>query len=678
MRHLSCVSLIGALLSTTCLSTALAEEVSPVVGLDTITVYATRSAQSTFDVPSIVSTVDTEAPGAALSGDIGDLLEFTPGVEVDNGPRRNGQTVSIRGFDAEAIITLMDGRRQNFEAAHDGRFYIDPALLKRIEIVKGASSAIYGGGAIGGVVAFETKDASDLLEPGDNFGVTTTAGYRSGNTEFSPSVSAYGQTANIDILGSIAYKTSDDIRTGGGDELDTEDNVLSALFKLGYTAGDWHTVSFQYQGLNNSGQEPNNGSGGISSSNPIVDKDVRDHQFSVKYAFDNPDNKLVNLKLHTYFNDTEVEEEDITGSNAGRVQVREIQTLGFTADNQSRFSVSDNHNHTLSYGVEIYRDEQEGSSTATGDGSRAGVPEAETLNYGAYLQDEISLSTSVGQFLIIPAGRFDRFQSEDDAGNEQDESAFSPKLSLSYKPTENFVVFTSLAQAFRAPNMTELYPSGQHFPGMPPMFPNNNFVPNPDLKPETVTTFEIGAGLDFKSVLADHDQIKVKGSWYRSKGEDFITQEVDIFAGTTTTSNIDNAKLWGWEVEGEYSMYPFNARAGLSYTEATNDDTGEFISNNVPLTLVTDFSYAAENIDSVFGWRSRYAHENDNVSSSESPTDGYGVHDIYYRWSPLEGDLKAVKVDFGIENIFDRRYQKRYATLNEEGRSVVARVSVNW
>jgi len=678
MRQASCVTLMGALLSTSFLTVAQAEDQKTITSLDTVTVYATRSAQSTFDVPAMVSTVDTDAPGAALSGDIGDILEFVTGVEVDNGPRRNGQTVSIRGFDDEAIITLIDGRRQNFESAHDGRFFVDPSLLKRVEVVKGASSAIYGGGGVGGVIAFETKDASDILTAGDNFGVTTSLGYRSGNREIAPVVSVYGRTDKLDVLGSITYKDSGDIRTGGGDELDTEDEVVSGLLKLGYSIADWHTLKFQYQGLNNSGQEPNNGAGGISSSNPIVDKDVRDNQFSIKYLYDNPDNQLLNLKLHTYFNDLEVEEEDITGSNAGRVQSRSIETLGFTADNQSRFDFGANQRHTLSYGVEIYRDVQEGASTATADGSRAGVPDADTLNYGVYLQDEVTFETSAGRFMVIPAARFDRFQSDDDDGNSQDESAVSPKLSLSYNPTKNYVLFGSIAQAFRAPNMTELYSSGQHFPGFAPFFPDNHFIPNPDLKPETVTTFEAGAGFNFKNLIAKNDQIKVKGAWHRSRGEDFINQEVDIFAGTTENSNIDEAKLWGWEIEGEYAINGFNMKLGLSEVHAKDDDTGEYLSNNVPLTLITDFNYNVDSISSLFGWRSRYANENDRVGSGEVPTAGYGVHDLYYRWAPSEGSLQNLTLDLGIENLFDKEYQKRFATLNEEGRSYVARVSYKW
>ncbi len=676
MRNASCVPFTAALLTTTILSAqVVASELKPT--LDTVTVYATKSEKSTFDVPAMVSTVDADAPGNALANDTDGLLRMTPGVDVVNGPRRNGQTVTIRGFDAEAIITLMDGRRQNYESAHDGRFYFDPALMKRVEIVKGASSSIYGGGGVGGVVAFETKDASDLLRPGQNFGAMGSFGGRTGNSEVSSSASVYGRTENIDVLGSLALRSSGDIRDGDGGDLQTDDQVLSALLKLGYTFNDWHTFKLQYQGLNNDGQEPNNGAGAIGSSNPVVDKLVEDHQFSARYEFSNPDNDLLNLKIHAYYNDTKTEEEDISGANLGRIQVRDLNTTGLTIDNQSNFFISDNHNHTLSYGVEIYRNVQEGTSTATGDGTRPGVPDAEAINWGLYLQDEIEFDTAVGKFLIIPAARFDQFRSEDNSGNSQNESAVSPKIAVSYKPTDDVVFFGSLAQAFRAPNMTELYPSGQHFPGGGPI-PDNNFVPNPDLSPETVTTLELGAGINFEGIATEDDALRIKGAWHYSRGKDFITQEVDVFGGTTENLNIDNAELWGVELESEYRISAFAAKAGLTYVEAKNDDTGEYLSNNVPLTLTTDFSYEFESISSTLGWRSRFATENDHVGSGEDTTAGYGVHDIYYRYAPSEGDFKHMTLDLGIENVFDKYYTKRFATLPEEGINFAARVTLKW
>ncbi len=691
MRNSLRLRCLSTLFAANIIAVAYAAEPNQVTALDAVTVYATRSPQSTFDVPSIVSTVDPTAPGNSVAGDIGDLLEFIPGVEVDNGPRRNGQTISIRGFDDEAIITLIDGRRQNFESAHDGRFFIDPSLLKRVEVVKGASSAIYGGGAIGGVVAFETKDAADFLAPGETKGVFTSFGYRSANNEISPVVTGFARTGGWDILASINYRNSGDIALGNGNELDTKDNVLSGLFKAGYTLNDFHTIKLQAQILNNDGQEPNNGAGGITASNPLVDKQVKDNQFSVKYAYANPDNQWLSPKLHFYYNDTEVEEVDIVGSaNAGRMQVREINTMGFTLDNQSIYALSDNNKHTFSYGFEIYNDQQTGKNSFIG--TRAGVPDAEATNYGFYLQDEIALNTPMGDFLIIPAARFDQYKSNDENGNSQDENEVSPKFSASYKPIKNVVLFGSWAQAFRAPNLTELYPAGQHFPGVsfcpapvpgcPPVplvtvFPNNNFIANPNLKPETVRTVELGAGFNVDNILASNDQATIKGSFYESAGDDFITQEVNTFAGTTRNFNISQAKLRGWELDGQYRAGNFNARLGLSYVKATNEQTGEYLSNNVPLTLVTDFNYRFSSIESVIGWRSRFAEANDRVGDNDVATAGYGVHDLYYRWAP-SNQFKRLTVDMGIENLFDKAYSRRFATLFEEGRSYVARVAYQW
>ncbi len=678
MRQMLFRACLGVLVPIGGVVPALAQDqgAAPSISLDTITVYATRSPQSAFEVPAMTNSVEADAPGNATSGDIGDLLQFTPGVEVDGGPRRNNQTISIRGFDDEAIVTLIDGRRQNFESAHDGRFFLDPALLKRVEVVKGSASAIYGGGAIGGVVAFETKDAADLLEPGETYGALTAMGYRTGNHEIAPTAAAYARSGGWDIIGSIGVRQSDDIWLGDGNKLETEDNLVSGNLKLGYTFNDVNTLQFLYQGLTNDGREPNNGSGTISASNPIVDKEVHDNQFALKYAFDDPGNNWLKPKLHLYYNDVTVEERDLTGTNAGREQTRELETLGFTLDNQTVFAFGDSHRHTLSYGFEIYRDDQTG--TLSNAGTRPGVPNADATNYGFYLQDEVSLETPVGKFLIIPAARFDSYSSSDENGNSQDEQEISPKIAASYLPIPNLMVFGSVSRAFRAPNLTEIYASGRHFPGIPFVFPDNFFVPNPDLKPETVTTYEVGAGVNFDGILGETDQIRVKGSWFLSEGDDFITQEVDTAAGTTRNLNIPNARLMGFEIDGEYQFYPVTAKLGLSYVEAENDDTGEYLSNNVPLTLVADLNYQVRQIDSLFGVRGRFAAANSRVGSGETETSGYSVYDIYYRWTPDRPHLDTLTLDFAVSNVTDKSYSRRFSTLKEEGRSYNVRLAYKW
>lgn len=670
MRGSLRVALQATLLSTTVLTPAFAADEQPVTTLDTTTVYATKSKHSTFDVPAMVNTIDADAPGNANAGMLQDLIDHQVGVEVTGGPRSNGQVVNIRGYSDEAIITLIDGRRQQFPTGHDGRQFVDPSLLKTVEIVRGSSSAIYGGGGIGGIVAFETKDAADLLEPGKDFGASSSLLFRSGNNTFSPNVTAYGLVGNLDLVGSLTYKRAGDIEQGDSSELEAKDRIYNAILKGAYTFQDFHTTSLSATIFNNDGKEPNN----PASTGDVIAKEVSDYQFSFKYEYENPEEDLINPKLHLYYNLTKTDERDLVGANAGRVRSRDFNTLGFTADNQSRVSFGNNHNHTFSYGIEAYRDTLEPSSST---GTFDGVPDAQSDTFGIYIQDEIDIRTSAGQFLIIPAVRYDHFSSEDNSGNDQSEGAFSPKIAVTYKPVPEFMLFSSVARAFRAPALIETYATGLHFPGGGPI-PNNFFVPNPDLKPETVDTVEIGAGIDLNNIIAKNDALLVKGSVYQSWGKDFISLDVDVFGGTTENTNVPDAKLFGWELEGSYAYGPWNVRTGLSYVEAENDDTGEYLANSTPVTFVSDLSYTAKSIDSVIGWRMKASDDADKVEDGGTETDGYAVHDVYYRYAPQEGQFQNLTFDFSIENLFDTEYVRKGAVVLEEGVSFNARVGYKW
>ena len=64
---------------------------------------------------------------------------------------------------------VVDGARQNFQrTGHnaDGLVHMEPELLAAVDVVRGPVANIFGSGAIGGVVAFRTKDTNDILKPG--------------------------------------------------------------------------------------------------------------------------------------------------------------------------------------------------------------------------------------------------------------------------------------------------------------------------------------------------------------------------------------------------------------------------------------------------------------------------------------------------------------------------------
>ena len=98
-----------------------------------------------------------------------DLLATTVGVSV-NRRQAYGRTyndgISIRGLGGKRVNILIDGIRIADAYTGYGRDVVDMGLLKRVEILKGPSSALYGSDGLAGVVSYVTKDPEDLATEG--------------------------------------------------------------------------------------------------------------------------------------------------------------------------------------------------------------------------------------------------------------------------------------------------------------------------------------------------------------------------------------------------------------------------------------------------------------------------------------------------------------------------------
>jgi len=647
-----------------------------VTRLDTVTVVATKTAQPTFNVPGMVDTIDADDAGLDSATTISDLFMNTPAVQFVGTGRRNGQVPSIRGFSSDSILVQFDGVRQNYQSGHDGRFFIDPSLVKQVEVVRGPASSLYGSGALGGVIAFETLQAEDLLLPGETSAAEISANYGSVNDDFTETVKAAGRYKNFDALIALTKADSGDIELGDGGELNADDDLWSGIINANWYAGDYQTLSFGFNGYSLDAEEPNNPQAGpdddVGGDN--VDKDTDSYTARVKYSFENPDHAFLNnFSAQAYYTNTDVEETIIVDtdlSDPGDVIFRELETYGFNLDNQT--FLSGFGNHILSYGAEYYKDEQDGGDSGNSDRQGDAIPDAQADVFGLYFQDEIILSglgAFPGELTIIPGLRFDHYESEDRIGNSQEESQLSPKIATSYKPVKWLNLFGSYSEAFRAPNLTEIYSTGTHFaiPTIPPFLlgGTNSFIPNPDLRPESTETYEIGAGFEFEDVIEDGDKVQLKGSRYFIDAEDFIDLEVlgatpgPGCCGTSQNVNIPNAELDGWDIEIGYDALRWGA--GLAYveTDGRNEDTGEFLTNIVPPTLTANLEYKMPENGFTAGWRGRFAKEHDDVNDPDEARAGYGVHDIYARWNPQ--DLQNLTLNAGVDNIFDKDYETVFA-----------------
>jgi len=117
-----------------------ASEDAPPKWLGAISVTATRNPIEAFEYPDMVTLVGQDQIQLLQASTPDDILRFVPNVEFTGGPRRTGEVPSIRGFSGPDVIILFDGSRQNFNAGHDGRFFIDPSLIKEVEVLRGPAS----------------------------------------------------------------------------------------------------------------------------------------------------------------------------------------------------------------------------------------------------------------------------------------------------------------------------------------------------------------------------------------------------------------------------------------------------------------------------------------------------------------------------------------------------------
>ena len=130
---------------------------------DTIVVTATRTETPISDaiVPiTVITREDIELSGAT---DLAELLRFQAGIDIGrNGGPGTATSVFMRGTESNHTLILIDGVRMNPGTIGGGAIQnISPEVIERVEIVKGARSALYGTDAIGGVINIITRRADD-------------------------------------------------------------------------------------------------------------------------------------------------------------------------------------------------------------------------------------------------------------------------------------------------------------------------------------------------------------------------------------------------------------------------------------------------------------------------------------------------------------------------------------
>ena len=231
------------------------------IQLDTLSVIGTGNEVNASTVNR--STLTQADIDRYQSNNIPSLLQTLPGVSQGGSLKPGGQTINIRGFgDAEDVPLTVDGAtKTGFERYQQGTVFIEPELIKRIEVEKGPNSPFTGNGGFGGTVNMVTKDAPDLLQDGRNSGAMLKYGYSSNDHEQVYSSAVYGRTddGRFDALAYLTQRDGGDMKVAA--KLPNDNNeypinpqrlpnsaqdVDGKLFKVNAHFTDEHSVGLSY------------------------------------------------------------------------------------------------------------------------------------------------------------------------------------------------------------------------------------------------------------------------------------------------------------------------------------------------------------------------------------------------------------------------------------------------
>ncbi len=692
-----------------------------VLNLQQVTISATRNEQDVNSVPSTVTVHDREELDRQNVNTIRELARYEPNVSVGGaGTRASNAGYNIRGIDGDRILTQVDGVEvpDNFfngPYAKTRRNYVDPEIVKRVEILRGPASALYGSSAIGGAVSYFTLDPDDIIKPGKDVGARLKTGYSSADDSWLTSGTVAGRAQDFDGLLHLSQRNGHEMesydgnnatglaRTGANPEDARTTNILA---KLGWNYGEENRLGLTYEkfkddrdvNLKNAVGGPFTGGRGFNfyrarSGNDTITRE----RFAIenRFALDSPIADHIKTSLNYQIAKTDQTTAEIYQPSRRVLRTRETlyeeKQWVFDAQLDKAFSLGET-DHLVTYGTTLKQQKvtgsREGAATclAIGGGCTAiGAPSPTasdsvkkasdfpdpTINtYSLFAQDQIAWD----KWTFLPSLRYDyiqlkpkltdeflntvdpnRIYSHSDA--EKTWHRVTPKFGLTYALTDQYTWFGQYAEGFRTPSAKALYGRFENL--------NEGYTvePNPNLKPESSKGVETGIRGNFNEGSFD---IAVFYNKYR----DFIDEDASVAGGTVQqfeANNIKHATIKGIEAKGRLNLDAFGAPQGVytqgavGYTYGRNDDSGEPLNSVNPLKGVFGLGYEQEQYGALASWTlvkkqnrvdSTTFHAPDGSTGGPFKTPGFGIVDLTGYYKVT----KDITLNGGLYNVTDKKY----------------------
>lgn len=523
--------------------TSLRIELEPAaIQIEPVVVTAGKREQGLQEIPVSVSVIDNQALSARNTVTIDDALRYVPGVNITS------TQVNIRGSSGYSLgvgtrtLLLVDG--MPFLTGDTGEIIWESLpmnLVDRVEIVKGAASALYGSSALGGVINVITKSARDLPE-------TMVRMY--GGAYEAPAYSEWEWTTKPRLFNGMYINHSRRVgdlsilvagsRTENNSYIQNDDwKRWNFYARLGYDLSPFQSMTLafgvldQHRGnflfwkdLNHALEPPDD----------QLTERVNSRRWSLAGSYKRfLSDKFFTIARINWFHATWVNNIPNTYISTGDSSQSDVVNAEFQAGFQP------GEKQILTFG---FTGTFNNVAQSTIFGRHSGYDVA------AYAQDDLKIHPQV---TATVGARMDAQKLEGVTSVGQ----FNPKLGVVFTPGGQSTLRLSIGRGFRAPSIAEMFTTTEAS--------GVTILPNPNLLPERSWSYEVGGARTFS------ENLFAEVSLFRNEFWDLIEPTFDV-DGNVHFENVVRARIQGTEIHFTSNWFSRLLFAEVSYTYIYPED----------------------------------------------------------------------------------------------------------
>jgi iron complex outermembrane receptor protein len=653
------------------------------VELPDVQVTASPLASVSLTSPQPTSILSSETLATAQAPNLGETLEVLPGLRSWSTGPGIGKPV-IRGVSGNRVLVLADGQRTETQQWGDEHSpNVETADAERIEVIRGPASVLYGSDALGGVVNVVPRELPDATGRRPLLRGRFIGAYRTASRSPDGALMMEGAQGRVGFRGSLAGRTSDDVRTPRGPLFNSENEALAASGSVGVRGG-WGSLVGSYAQRNerieiheDPAEDP-----GATPFQRIADSRAR-------LSLMLPVGAGSRLESHVGFQRNNRREFEEASATDGDVAVGLL----------SKSYTTDVHYHHPSLGRWVGLVGIQGAiNTFDRYGEELLIPESDAYNVGLFAFEQ----AEYGRVILSAGARFEhrRLQVEDGTvGRETRQVALDRQtrtynsltgnLGALYRVTDGVAIVANVGRGFRAPSTFDLFAYGVHEGTL------QFDIGDPALGNETSLNTDLAVRIESNTVAGEFAGFVnlVDGFIFPRPTGVFDDDPADPEASGNQEYRISqgDARFVGFEANVDFHPVSWvEVHAGADYVWANNRTLDQ------PLPWIPPFraTYGVRVVRNPLGpladgylslGGETNARQNrvdpNELSPGVSSPPGYTLVNIGAGFA-IPFALRRVSVDLTVSNLFGKTYTRFLSRYREyavdQGRNLAVRVSTDF